>query len=134
LRDDKYVFDAGAIVLYFAGDNRVKRYFQEVWSVASKGYISEVNLAEFYYQTARKLGVDATEVRYLTIRNSKIRQVQPNEEITRIAAKLKLKHENILSLADCCAIASAKTLGSKIITTDRTIKDLKEVEAIYFEP
>jgi len=67
------------------------------------------------------------------IRNSKLEVVAPNEEMTRIASRLKLKYKNQLSLADCYALATAKVLKVILITTDSIIKNVKEAPTLYFK-
>ena len=56
----------------FSGDRRIKRYFDEIFSGEAVGYILEINLAEFYYKTAEKLGLEIAEIRYKVIRNSEL--------------------------------------------------------------
>ena len=65
----KYIIDSGVLALYFAGDQRVKKYFDEIFRGSSEGYLCEINLAKFYYKSAEKLGIDAADVRYEAIRN-----------------------------------------------------------------
>jgi len=65
--ESRYVIDAGILALYFAGDQRVKKYFNEIFQGVSEGYLCEVNLAEFYYKTAEKLGIDTADIRYEAI-------------------------------------------------------------------
>lgn len=130
MRANKLAFDAGAISLYYAGDKRIKPYFDSVFSKAKLGFISEVNLAEFYYKTAEKLGLQTAETRYRFTRTSQI-IVAPDEMITRDAAKLKLKYHDKLSLADCFAISTAINHQCTLITTDKSIKQVKEVATVY---
>ncbi len=40
----------------FIGDERVKPYFDEIAKGRVQAYISDVNLAEYYYKTCEKLG------------------------------------------------------------------------------
>ena len=50
-----YVIDAGFLSLRFIGDGRVKPYFDEAAQGKAQAYISDVNLAEYYYSIkARK--------------------------------------------------------------------------------
>ncbi len=51
----RYVVDAGALALYFVGDEEARRYISEIIGGEAEGYICEVNLAELYYKTAEKL-------------------------------------------------------------------------------
>jgi predicted nucleic acid-binding protein len=115
------VFDAGAISLYYAGAETVRPYFVRVFSGRARGFVSEVNLAEFYYKAAEKKGVDSAEAWYLQVRRSRIRVVAPNEQITRQAALWKVKRKE-LSLADCFALATKEAKRSILLTTDSTLK------------
>jgi len=133
LKKNRFVFDAGAIALYFGGDEEIRPYFVEALAEKGVGYVCEIDLAEFYYKTAEKLGLEAVEKRHLMIRNSKLEVVAPNEEMTRIASRLKLKYKNQLSLADCYALATAKVLKVILITTDSIIKNVKEAPTLYFK-
>ncbi len=128
----KYVFDAGVISLYFAGREDVKTFFNKIFKGTAEGYICEVNLAEYYYKAIRKIGREAAEIRFLSIR-SKINVVSPEMELTREAAKIKAKYEKLISLADAYAIALTKKVKGILLTTDSKIRDLKEVETILIK-
>lgn len=130
MRANKLAFDAGALSLYYAGDKRIKSYFDSVFSKTKMGFVSEVNLAEFYYKTAEKFGLQTAETRYRLTRGSLI-IVAPDEMITRDAAKLKPKSHDKLSLADCFAISTAINNQCTLITTDTKIKQVKEVTTVY---
>ena len=129
----KYIIDAGALALYFAGDKRVKEYFNEIFEGKVEGYVLEINLAEFYYKTAEVLGLETAELRYRMIRNSDLRQMSSGNKITREAAIIKLNHRNILSLADSFLIAEARERGMTILTTDKAVKETAGKEAVYFK-
>ncbi len=126
----KYVFDAGVFALYFAGMDSVKRYIDEVYDDIADAYVLEINLAEFLYNYARVFGWDSALVKHSLIRNSPIKVIELNEELTIEAAKLKVKYYNLLSLADCYLIAFAKKSKAKIVTTDQTIKNVNEAPTI----
>jgi len=130
---NRFIIDAGALALYFAGDERVKKYFDDILTGKSEGYILEINLAEFYYKTAEILGLETAEVRYRMIRNSDLKQISTSKETTREAAILKLRNKNKLSLADSFLIAEAKMLKAIILTTDKTVKEIAKNQAIYFK-
>ncbi len=120
----KYVLDAGVLALYFAGDERVRKYFIEILRGMSEGYLCEVNLAEFYYKTAEKLGIDAAEIRYEAVRASPIKQVPAGGELVRAAAKVKLRYKGRVSLADAFLVALANQVGGTVLTTDPAIKEV----------
>jgi predicted nucleic acid-binding protein len=117
-----YVFDTGVISLYYAGAKAVKPYFDSVHEGRARGFVSEVNLAEFYYKTVEKVGMSTAEHWYMQVRRSKIRCVSPNEQITRLAAHWKVKRRE-LSLADCFALATREDKAETLLTTDSPLKD-----------
>ena len=129
----KYVIDAGALALYFAGDERVKRYIDQILGGEAEGYVCEVNLAEFYYKTAEKLGIQVADIRYEAIRASRIKQVPAAGELTREAAKIKLTHRRKVSLADAYLIALTKQVKGKAITTDPTVKEILRDKCILLK-
>lgn len=124
-----YLFDAGILSLFYEGESSVKPYFERVFSSRATGYISEVNLAEFYYKSAGKKGVDTVDIWYRQIRQSSFRIVPPNESITRHAGLWKLKR-NDLSLADCFALATTQEIAQVLLTTDPVLAKIKEVKSV----
>jgi len=100
----------------------VKPYFERVLTGKARGLVSEVNLAEFYCKTVEKMGAETAEVWYLQIRQSQIRVVPPNKDITRIAALRKVRSPG-LSLADCFALATWEEIADVLLTTDSQIKE-----------
>ena len=126
----RYVLDAGILALYFAGRKDVKRYVDEIYSGRAKGFMCEVNVAEFLYNYARIFGWDTALARHTLLRNSPINIVSIEEELTVRAARLKLNYYNVLSLADCYFIALAKKNKATIITTDQNVKNVNEVRTI----
>jgi len=52
----RYVIDAGALALYFAGSKDVKYFIDEVYSGGAEAFMCEVNVAEFLYNYARVFG------------------------------------------------------------------------------
>ena len=130
---NRYIFDAGALALYFAGNDEVKDYFNEVFDTKVEGFVLDINLAEFYYKTAEVLGLEVAEIRYRMVRNSELKQLSAMGEVTREAAIVKLKNKNKLSLADSFLIAEAEDLNAKIITTDKSIKEVATKRTIYIK-
>jgi predicted nucleic acid-binding protein len=117
-----YLFDAGVISLFYAGAKAVRPYFERVFSGRARGFVSEVNLAEFYYKTVEKKGMTTAELWYVQVRRSKIKAVPPGEQITRRAATWKVERRN-LSLADCFALATREDKAEILLTTDSSLKD-----------
>jgi len=111
--------------LYFAEDERVKKLFNEVAADRAEGWTCETNLAEFYYKTCEKFGREVAELRHTSIRHSKISVLVIDKRLTRIAGNLKCTHKGKISLADAYTVATAKTLGATLITTDSRLAELK---------
>ena len=128
----KYVFDAGVLSLYFSGHSETKLYFDAVFKKQALGYVCEVNLAEYYYKAIKNFGITATEIRYTSLRNTLI-VISPNENLTRLAARLKAKFITILSLADAYAIALNNVVRGMLLTTDKKLFELKITKAKLLE-
>ena len=120
------VLDTGVLTLYFAGDSRVKEFFDEVSEERAVGLISEFNLAEYYYKTCRKLGREIADARYFMIRGSKL-VIANDERLTRLAALEKCRQPLDLSLADCFALALAMREKAILLTTNGELKKAKGV-------
>lgn len=101
-----------------------------VFSGRSRGFVSELNLAEFYYKTAETKGVESAETWYVQVRRSRIKVVAPNEQTTRQAALWKVKRRE-LSLADCFALAIKEAKKSILLTTDSTLKVASGKTAVH---
>ena len=129
----KYVIDAGALALYFAGDFKVRKYFDEILAREADAYLCEVNLAEFYYKTVEKLGEEVADIRYESVRNSPIRQVPAAGDLTREAAKMKLEYRDKISLADAYLIALALQTRAIALTTDSVVKEILRRKCIFFK-
>ena len=125
-----YLFDTGLLYLFYEGELKVKPYFDRVFSSRAVGYMSEVNLAEFYYKAALKKGVEIVDIWYRQIRQSPFKIVAPDSEITRRAAIWKVKRGE-LSLADCFALATTEKNAQVLLTTDPVLAKIKEVRAVF---
>ena len=126
------VVDAGVLTLHFIDDQRVEEYFSDVDDGRVSGYISNVNLAEFYYKTCQKLGRQTADTRYYQIKRTRLQVVQ-DDDLTRSAGLEKCRQPLSLSLADCFALALAKREKALLLTTDRELSKVREVEVKFFE-
>jgi predicted nucleic acid-binding protein len=110
------VFDAQALLIFYKdeeGAERVAGLLKQVLDRKIKGYINVVNLAELYYIISRESKKVADEKeRNVRSFGVKIVPVKDNA-LWKEAAILKANHS--LSLADAFAVATAKTLRSKLI-------------------
>jgi len=132
--NSKTLIDTGILHLYFAGDTKVKRYFNEIIAEKSEGLITETILTEFYYKTCISLGKAVADTRYFQLRRQKnLTITTQNERITHLMGQLKCKHRGKLSLVDCSAAATAKIHKAKLITTDHALAEVAKSEKILTE-
>jgi len=127
-----YVFDTGALTLHFAGGSqgeRVKPYFDQVLGGKKEGCISEITMAEYFYKTCQKLGIDVASIRAKSIRQSRIKVAPVDEVISTTAGELKCRYADKISIADAFAVATAKIRKSELLTTDEGLASLKEIRA-----
>jgi len=129
----RYVYDAGALGLLLAGDNRLKNFVTEVSRGHASAYASVINLAEFYYKTGQKLGLETAETWFLRIVNSKLQVENADTILARQAGIHKIHYRDKLSLADCFAVAEAARQKAVLLTTDEDLEKIKEIEARYFK-
>jgi predicted nucleic acid-binding protein len=132
LATDRYIIDAGIMAIYLGGDVSVRRYFNRISDESALGYMCEINLAEFMYNYARKFGWQAAEIKVRLVRQSKVRFPIIDELITSNAARLKLERENLFSLADCYLLATAKTVDAAVLTTEKRLKEYKDLKILHF--
>ena len=118
-------------MLFFAGDERVKPYFEEIDKGLAVGILSCVNLAELYYKMCEKLGKDVAEVRCRRIIASKMRIVPLDEEAALKVGLSKCRHRR-LSLADCAALTLAETENATLLTTDRELAGVRRTKVKLF--
>ncbi|MEM2939638.1 MAG: type II toxin-antitoxin system VapC family toxin [Candidatus Bathyarchaeia archaeon] len=123
----KILFDTGPLLLYFAGDENVKKVFDDIAAGKAMGYTCEVNMAELYYKTCEKSGREIAEMRNTSIRHSKIVVLAVDERLTRIAGRIKCTYKGKISMADAYTLAAAKMHNATLITTDSQLADLKLV-------
>lgn len=130
----KILIDTGILHLYFAGDAKVKRFFNEIVTGKSEGLICESILTEFYYKTCISLGKAVADTRYFQLRRQKnLTITTQNEKITHLMGQLKCEHWSKLSLVDCCAAATAKIYKAKLVTTDHALAEVAKSEKIRTE-
>jgi len=119
------------IQLYFAGDKRVKQYFDEIIAGRAEGFTCEENLAEFYAKTCNLLRRGVADTRYFQLRRQEVLKPVPlDEAMTRLTGQLKCKHRDKVSLVDCSVAATAKTYKANLITTDGFLAEVARSEGI----
>jgi len=128
---DKIVIDTGALTLFFAGDARIKPYFDRVDEERAEGYISSVNLAEYYYKTCESLGAGTAALRFRQT-SALLKTVETDEDLALRAGVTKCQRRT-LSLADCFALSLARRSSGILLTTDRELAKVKDVDVRLFE-
>jgi predicted nucleic acid-binding protein len=126
----RFVLDSSAVSLYFAGRKEVERFIEDAYRGRNQLYMCEINVAEFIYNTAKVLGWETAIIRHSVLRNSPIKIVTLDEELTLESARLKHKYWNKLSLADAYLAALAKQLRATIVTADTTLAEIEEAETV----
>ena len=126
--NQKLVLDAGALSLHFVDSPRVRLYFDAIFAGRSVGLVCSFNLAEFYYKTCQKFGKQTADTWYFQIRESEL-DVIHREDLVRLAGLEKCRNSSSLSLADCFALALAKSESALLITTDSVLAKVDGVDA-----
>lgn len=127
-----FVFDTGALYLYFAGEKNLRQLFQDIERGFSDGFTSEQNAAELYYKTCENLGRDTALIRYKSLRESSLNVMAPDDGLSLSAGQIKCAHRSRLSLVDAYVISLTKRVRGTLYTTDPRIRDLKIVPTRLF--
>jgi len=96
------------------------------------GYISSVNLAEFNYKTCQKIESQTADTRYYQIKRTRL-QIVHEDDLTRAAGLERSRQPLGLLLADCFVLALAKREKSLLLTTDKELSKVREIEIKFFE-
>jgi len=126
-----YVIDTGVLSLFYAGDERVKPFFAQIQAGRARGYVSSVNLAEFYYKACQKLGKETATVRFHQT-TTILEAVETDNELAMNAGLNKCKYSH-LSLADTFAAALTERLSGTLLTTDEAMLKVGEVHIKHFQ-
>lgn len=112
----KYVFDTEVLLKFYLGEEgapKVLELFKRVQVKKAKGYISLINLTEFYYILYRK----SPEIAKQKVENLKSFGLIPyevkNDDLWRRAGELKALHN--IPLADAFAAATANHLKATLV-------------------
>ncbi len=129
--NENLVLDAGALSLHFVDHPGVRKYFDAIMTRRCRGLIHSVSLAEFYYKTCQKSGKQTADTWYYQLRKSELLIFDKDEELVRAAGLEKCRQSPRLSLADCFALALAKSENALLITTDGELAKTKGVTSIH---
>jgi len=125
------VIDAGFLGLFFKKDARTYEYLKAIDHGESHGYISGVNLAEFYYKTCRTFGRQTADARFNLVAESGV-TVFDDAELNRLAGLERCRKELDISLADCYALALTKVVNGLLLTTDSELGKTRDVDVRHF--
>jgi len=126
----RFVLDSSGVSPYFAGRKEIERFIEDVCRGRNQPCLREINVAEFLYSTAKVLGWETAIIRHSVPRNSPIKIVTLDGELTLESARLKHKYWNKLSLADAYLAVLAKQLREKIVTSDTTLAEIEDAETV----
>ena len=127
----RYVIDTGVLSLFYAGDQRVKPFFDQIRGGRAQGYVASTNLAEFYYKVCQKLGQETATVRFHQTQTI-LDEVTVEGELAKAAGLSKCRYGH-LSLADAFAAALTEKLGATLLTTDEALLKVAEISVKHFE-
>jgi len=113
---DRLTFDSEAILAFYFGEtggDLFRDSFEKIQNGETEGYINVINLTEIYNILSRRDPKIAEEKqRNLRLYGRKVVPIQDNG-LWREAAKIKCNHS--MSLADAFALATAKSLKTKLV-------------------
>ncbi|OYT52987.1 MAG: hypothetical protein B6U76_09090 [Desulfurococcales archaeon ex4484_217_2] len=89
---------------------------------------------EIYYKTEEKLGEETAITWFNRIAYSKDLTISPiNLELSLRAGEIKAKYKKLISIVDAVIIALAEKENATLITTDKRLKEVKEVKVKIYE-
>jgi predicted nucleic acid-binding protein len=125
------VVDTGVLSLFFAGDARVKPYFDNIMRGGAIGYMTSINLAEFYYRTCRRLGSETAFIRYRQSREI-LEAVETDDDLALTAGR-EMGRRSGLCFADCFALALSRKENAVLLTTDSELAKVDDVRVKLFK-
>src|SRR5712691_4116644 len=126
-----FIFDAGALSLFYAEDERLRPLVDKIQGERDRGLLSSVTLSEFYYKTCQNLGRDVANL-WCRQLNERIQVVGADIDLSLSAGLEKCKNSS-LSLADTYALALTKRVGGILLTTDSELARSRESRVRYFK-
>jgi predicted nucleic acid-binding protein len=128
------VIDTGALTLFFSGESSVRSYFLDFERGRRNGFVTSVNLSEFYYKTCEKTGEDVARLWYYQCRE-RLEILETDNELCLLSGKERCHSGGAhnLSLADCFALAATKRLNGTLLTTDPELAKIKGIDVKFFK-
>jgi len=110
------VFDTEALLAFYLGEpggKKVEKHLRRIMEGESRGFLSIINLTEFYYILHRR-SPDLAGEKEMNLRGYGLEVVPVDDDtIWREAAKTKAGHT--LSLADAFAVATAREKNASLL-------------------
>jgi len=116
----RYVLDASALMTFFedrAGAGKVEELLAKAVEAKRPLAMSVVNWSEVYYSVWRARGEKAAASKLQEIAQLPIELVDVDQELGKLAARLKAEHN--LPYADCFAAALAAARKATLVTSDK---------------
>ncbi|HEV2491544.1 MAG TPA: type II toxin-antitoxin system VapC family toxin [Terriglobia bacterium] len=116
----RYVLDASALMTFFedrAGAGKVEELLAKAVEAKRPLAMSVVNWGEVYYSVGRARGREAAASKLQEIAQLPIELVDVDQELGKLAARLKAEHN--LPYADCFAAAVAIARKAILVTSDK---------------
>ena len=126
-----FIFDTGALSLFYANDERLRPLVDKVHGARAEGLLCSVTLAEFYYKTCQSLGRDVATLWSKQL-SERMQVLEADLELS-LSAGLEKCRNNRLSLADSYALALTKRVNGILLTTDSELAKSKESNVRFFE-
>lgn len=129
-----YVFDSFAILALLRnerGSDRVEQLLDEVRNGRAQGYVSVINLAELFYIISRRKSNEEALVVVESLKSWGLRVVEVSERLALAAGAVKTRHT--MSLADAFCVASAITVKAAVVTGDKEMRPVADVELVWIE-
>lgn len=107
------VFDTGPVLELLYSTVRGAKIKAALTAEELRGNISDITVAELRYVLCRKLGHEESRTKINSLLESRYLAVHEASKLVETAAEYKCRRN--LSLADCFALALAKTIGAPVL-------------------
>lgn len=119
---------------YFSADQSVLKKTKEILRRSrlqgSRGIVPTIVLAEFYAQSAKRIGADEAERRFHEIVQSGLVISNLTVSISKRAGIIRRKYEEKIPWGDCLIAATAiESNAEYLITEDPEFKSIKEIKS-----
>ena len=128
----KYVWDTGALSLFFADHSDAKSLMRKITGGQARGHVPRIILAEFFYKTCQKLGKQVAEIRITALRHSDIIEEPLEENDIVHTGMLKIKYPE-LSLADCVVANLGIKHKATVVTTEKEMTGIEGLKVIKLD-